>query len=357
MKSNTGTMKSNTSYEKAALDKEIDLLQIVPLKTLGPLIPSINSFFKDVKSILVTGLSYHCSPLTDSSCESNPFYTPIANNLTDSPELTAPKGSIAPYTRANFYKVHYKAIRDFLHRIGLKNKQFKISVNSKLPEKAIGAHTGFGLPGRHSILMNPELGSTFVIGITAIECELPPTGLILFKKGLNRAPLTQTICTDCKKCEKSCPTAAIKNQRIDRTKCIQSLSSEGGLLPQEIMEKWGGRFYGCSVCQDVCPVNRSKLINMKRLPETGRTGENVSLLKLLRTEAEEVRRVFKGNQIGAQWINPVALHRNALLALIHSTKDAHDKSGIEIAGNILSDFSCSLEPSLKAAARFGLNKK
>ena len=292
-------------------EHQIDLLQVVKTEHFSTDLATKSGFIDNSAFVLISALSYWCLPWDQKAQQAE---KPFTQNI---------HGVISPYTRANFYKTHRNGLRKYLTLLGLKKQNFKISINGRIPEKRFAIESGFAHPGRHSILMTKELGTTFVLGITSIEKnaepsavqKLPSPGTVWFSQGSSRPPQQNTLCIDCGRCEQSCPVSSISNQRIDRQTCIQSLSSEVAVFPEQITENWGRRFFGCSLCQDVCPINKTRIVNRRELPKHGRIGDGVHLLKILSQSLEETHAKFKGNQMGASWVDPVALHRNAILAL------------------------------------------
>ena len=65
-------------------------------------------------------------------------------------------------------------------------------------EKAWAIEAGLGWQGRHSVLINREIGSFFFIGILVLNIELE------YDK-----PHSENFCGDCRLCIDSCPTGAI----------------------------------------------------------------------------------------------------------------------------------------------------
>ena len=111
---------------------------------------------------------------------------------------------------------------------------------------------GLGWQGRHSIVINKEIGSFFFIGIIVLNIELE------YDK-----PDKNNYCGNCRLCIESCPTGAInENGTIDARKCIANLTIENrGPIPEEIIPKIEGRVYGCDKCQEVCPWNKNAKTN------------------------------------------------------------------------------------------------
>ena len=116
-----------------------------------------------------------------------------------------------------------------------------------LHEKAWANEAGLGWQGRHSIMINKEIGSFFFIGTLILNIELDYD-----------VPFKGEYCGECRICIDSCPTGAVNNNRtIDARKCIANLTIENrDPIPDEIIPKLEGRIYGCDKCQEVCPWNK-----------------------------------------------------------------------------------------------------
>lgn len=135
-------------------------------------------------------------------------------------------------------------------------------------EKAWAQKAGLGWIGRHSILINKEIGSFIFLGVIIIDAEISYD-----------SPAFEDNCGNCRLCIECCPTKAINgNKTIDARKCISWLTVEKKTpVPEELKGKMGGRIFGCDLCQDICPWNNKakphnnadfailpELANMKR---------------------------------------------------------------------------------------------
>jgi epoxyqueuosine reductase len=177
--------------------------------------------------------------------------------------------------------------------------------NGPIAEKPLAQRSGLGFYGKHSIILHPRYGSWIVLGEIVTDLELPPD-----------EPLTLQ-CGDCRACIDACPTHAIKAPYIiDRTRCIQELTNWCGPIPEDIMDVWNNRLYGCTTCQEVCPYNKDA---QPRTPRTdiGYVGSCIPLFEILTMTEREYRTRFANNQITASWIHFKAIQRNALLVLGH----------------------------------------
>ena len=85
-------------------------------------------------------------------------------------------------------------------------------------------------------------------------------------------------------------------------------------MPTYARECWGDRLYGCTACQDACPVNR-KAEPRERRPEYGYVGPSLELLPILQMSGEEYQKRFGKNQMGEWWVSFAGIQRNAAVAL------------------------------------------
>ncbi|HEX5413063.1 MAG TPA: tRNA epoxyqueuosine(34) reductase QueG [Terriglobia bacterium] len=113
-------------------------------------------------------------------------------------------------------------------------------------ERAFARYSGIGWTGKNTCLINPDKGSWFFLGVVltslAIEPDLP-------------AP---DRCGSCTRCLDACPTGALAEPYVmDASRCIAYFNIElKGSIPERYREKIGANFFGCDICQDVCPWNR-----------------------------------------------------------------------------------------------------
>jgi epoxyqueuosine reductase len=231
----------------------------------------------------------------------NCYLTDEKNDLSEPGD---PHGLIARYTWRNHYKGLRKKLKKLTRYIrDQTNAQCREYSNGPIAEKPGAVRSGLGFYGKHSIVINETYGSWIVLGEIITDLELESDD-----------PL-DIDCGDCTKCIDACPTRAIiAPYIIDRRLCIQELTNWLGVLPDNIADVWGKRLYGCTVCQDVCPMN-SKVKAHGPRSDPGYVGPSISLTSILDMEENEYREKYKNNQITARWINFRALKRNALICL------------------------------------------
>lgn len=125
----------------------------------------------------------------------------------------------------------------------------KICVDTApMMDKAWAVRAGLGWLGKHSNLITTDVGSWVFIGEILLNLELDYDNAVV-----------DDHCGTCTACLDACPTGAIVEPYVvDSRKCISyatiELRTEN--LPTEIEENLEGWFYGCDICQDVCPWNR-----------------------------------------------------------------------------------------------------
>lgn len=141
-------------------------------------------------------------------------------------------------------------------------------------DKVWAAKSGLGWIGKHSNLINKNMGSFFFIAELICDLELEPDGPV------------QDHCGTCTKCIDACPTDAISEAYIvDGSKCISYFTIElkDEVIPKEMTGKFEDWAFGCDICQDVCPWNRFS----KPLTEQGLSA-NEDLLSLTSSEWNEL---------------------------------------------------------------------
>ena len=159
-----------------------------------------------------------------------------------------------------------------------------------LLERSAAQHAGLGFFGRNSCLINGEVGSYFFIADLIVDLEIEPD-----------PPGTGT-CGRCTRCMDRCPTGAIKAPGVvDARLCISYLTIENkGEIPRELRPQIGDWAFGCDVCQEVCPYNKTKATR-SRWPEFSAVAGAGPYLQLedvlsIRTD-EEFERRFAGTPL------------------------------------------------------------
>lgn len=166
------------------------------------------------------------------------------------PEAPAGSGRVARYAWGkDYHKVLKPPLKQLARYVDTleAGSESCISIDSKaVMERAWAERAGIGWVGRHSLVLNRELGSWFLLGTVISTVALAPD-----------APV-EAHCGTCRACVEACPTGAIvEDGVVDAGRCISYHTIENrGAIPAEIHTRMGDWVFGCDVCQEVCPWNR-----------------------------------------------------------------------------------------------------
>jgi epoxyqueuosine reductase len=119
-------------------------------------------------------------------------------------------------------------------------------------DRAWAQRSGLGWIGKNSNLISRKAGSFVFIGEIILDLELE----------YNQVP-EGDFCGSCTRCIDACPTDAIlTNRSLDAQRCIsyQTIENKGD-IDTELEGMLSNRFFGCDICQDVCPWNRSAVLH------------------------------------------------------------------------------------------------
>jgi epoxyqueuosine reductase len=161
----------------------------------------------------------------------------------------AERGWISRYAWGeDYHSVMRRGLEQLAAKLGV-DHEYKICVDTApLLERSYAREAGLGWIGKNTCLINQEIGSWVFLGeiLTSldIEAESPPPDR----------------CGTCTRCVDACPTQAISPQgyEIDARRCIPYFTIElHGAAPEELRAQIGQHVFGCDICQDVCPWNRS----------------------------------------------------------------------------------------------------
>ena len=199
-------------YMEENLDKKSDLSRILP----------------SAKSVISLGLNYY----VDESFENK------TNN-----------GKVSRYA---WGKDYHLILWEKLAQLIIKLQEIEPKFEAKsyvdtgpVMDKVWAVKSGLGWMGKHSNIINREIGSWFFIANIINNCEFESDKEI------------EDFCGTCTACIDACPTNAIlEDYVVDSNKCISYLTIENkNEIPKEYKGKFEGFIFGCDICQDVCPWN------------------------------------------------------------------------------------------------------
>lgn len=229
----------------------------------------------------------------------------------DAARESAPgSGRIARYARGgDYHTVIKKRLHALCDRLRADNPgaEFRAFVDTApVLEREHAARAGLGWIGKHTLLIHPRLGSYTLLGGVLTTLVLKPPA--------DQVPVADH-CGTCTRCIDACPTQAITAYSVDASRCISYLTIERRLpIAPDIHAAMGDWIYGCDVCQDVCPHNspRPMELHAQPRPEYTPRREGFDLLSVLSWTEEDRRREFQGTSLKRATL--AMMKRNALIA-------------------------------------------
>jgi epoxyqueuosine reductase len=166
-------------------------------------------------------------------------------------------------------------------------------------DKAWAVKAGLGWLGKHTNVINKEIGSWFFIANVFTNYEFEYSSIITDH------------CGSCTACIDACPTGAIVEEYLlDSTKCISYLTIENKKeIPDKFRDQFDNWIFGCDICQDVCPWNikfAEATLNSGFLPKN----KEINLSEITNMSEEEFRERFSESPVKRTKLK--GLKRNAI---------------------------------------------
>lgn len=200
-------------------------------------------------------------------------------------------------------------------------------------ERVYARHAGLGWIGKNSCVINPEIGSWFLLG--GIACSVP----------LEADRPTSDLCGSCTLCLDACPTGAIVDDHVvDATKCISYLTIEvDGSIPAGARAGMGAHLFGCDICQEVCPWNLAPLptADPAWLPRLRRDGLDAA--ELWQRPDQELHALVAGSAMTYQ---PLSRLRRNLAVVIGNSGDAAAVAALDRPGGGVKNAAPSADTAL-----------
>jgi epoxyqueuosine reductase len=242
------------------------------------------------------------------------YYTPAAHR--DDPAT----GKVSRYAWGDdYHDIVGGKLRSLLKWIQqeLPQVEGKVCVDIQpMMDKAWAVRAGLGWIGKHTNLITPEYGSWVFIGELLLNIDLE-----------YEAELVADHCGSCTLCIDACPTEAISEPYIvDSNKCISYATIElrNPELPHEVAENLEGWFYGCDICQDVCPWNRFQQNTDEARFQPGEGNVNVPLSEVLALTADVYAERFRHSAMKRAKLSGLQRNARTLISSLssHETKTA-----------------------------------
>ena len=136
-----------------------------------------------------------------------------------------------------------------------------VTDSAPLPERYWARLAGLGKIGRNGMLIAPDAGSYFLIA-ALLTCETLAGEENPQANTLPVAHDIADICGSCNLCVEACPTGALTGDGIMKTdRCIsyQTIEKRENEVDLSLNRKRHRWVFGCDVCQQVCPHNKTAL--------------------------------------------------------------------------------------------------
>jgi epoxyqueuosine reductase len=215
------------------------------------------------------------------------------------PPLRSGEGRLARYTWRDEYDELRRALDALGRRLG---GSYRVLVDSNdHVDREAAVRAGIAFYGKNTMAITAEHGSWVVLGTLVTDVEIEPS------------PLLDLDCGSCSLCIDACPTGALDEPgELDATRCLSYWTQAPDAVPEPYRAELGATVYGCDVCQDVCPWNRSTERRRVQSLAPSDATPVVSLREWLRRDAEDLVEEFQRLYLprnDSRW-----LQRNALIA-------------------------------------------
>lgn len=198
---------------------------------------------KDVKEILPSAKSVISLALN--------YYTPENySNENDKEKFCLQSGKVSRYAWGKDYHLiiwqKLDELETLLKELDPGFESISYVDTGPVMDKSWAVRSGIGWMGKHTNVINPEIGSWFFIATIITNYEFEYSEVITDH------------CGTCTACIDACPTNAIVQEYlVDANKCISFHTIENkGEIPLELKGKFDNWIFGCDICQDVCPWNK-----------------------------------------------------------------------------------------------------
>ena len=153
---------------------------------------------------------------------------------------------------ADYHVTLKRRLEPVLKRLELQfpKAQFRLTIDTApVLERELAQRAGLGWVGKNTCLIDRKAGSLFFITEILSSLELADV----------QAPVSDH-CGTCTRCLDACPTKALVSPRkLDARRCISYWTIEAKTVPpEELRSGFQDWFFGCDICQTVCPWNTKR---------------------------------------------------------------------------------------------------
>ncbi len=252
--------QASMGYMEKNLDKRRNVKEILP----------------DAKSIISLALNY---------------YTPenySIENLNESGSKNLGKVSRYAWGK-DYHLVIWQKLNELENSLKVLDSKFEsLSYVDTGPvmDKAWAVRAGIGWMGKHTNIINTEIGSWFFIATIITNYEFKYSEVITDH------------CGTCTACIDACPTEAIvQPYLVDADKCISYQTIENKEeIPLNLKGKFDNWIFGCDICQDVCPWN-NKFSVISQLREFHPINKELTYEEVMNLDEEKFKAKFASSPI------------------------------------------------------------
>jgi len=261
-------LKNESKYLKEWLDKNYQAGMDYMVRNFEKR-KDVSQIFPQAKSVISLGVNY---------------YTPEQYSNDEA------KGKVSRYAWGKDYHLIIWSMLDELESELKKNDPSFESVSyvdtGPVMDKAWAVRAGIGWLGKHTNVINREIGSWFFIANIITNYEFDYSEQI------------PDFCGTCTSCLDACPTKAIIQEYVvDANKCISYLTIENkGEISAEFKGKFDNWLFGCDICQDVCPWNQKFPVETL-LKDFHPQNKELKLDDILEMNEDEFKEKFKTSPI------------------------------------------------------------
>lgn len=242
------------------------------------------------------------------------FALPYPGRERHLPAGQPPRPRIARYARMRDYhrtmkRAGAEVLAELQQRSGLAGSADRVTVDSApVMERALAAESAQGFIGKNTLYIHPTLGSFLLLGEIFTEVPLEPDRPAAIDPR-QRNPAGG--CGTCRRCQVHCPTGALGSDwQLDARLCLSYWTIEHrGPIPEKFWPPMAYYYFGCDICQLVCPWNRGPT---RRAGPTD-DGPGPDLLDVATMDQARYEALFGGTPLTRARIT--GLKRNALIAL------------------------------------------
>ena len=176
-------------------------------------------------------------------------------------------------------------------------------------ERDLAQQAGLGWVGKNTCTIHPKKGSLFLLGEILTTLNL--------NSEIQSNPLPD-FCGTCTRCIEICPTQALtKPKELDARLCISYWTIESrDVPPAELRQNFQDWFFGCDLCQTVCPWNEKIFQFTKNVKPQNHSNLVADLHFFLTASGKQIEKRVIGTPL--KRAGSFGLRRNALIVIANN---------------------------------------